>query len=204
MTTVDWIGFIVASVAIVLAPGPGSVFVARTAGAAGARTGRMAMLGIMIGDACLIIISLLGVSALLTAHPSLFNAVRLASAGYLIFLGLQSIFFRPGKKPTVLEKSVLSLKRALAITLLNPKAVFFFMAFFPVFICSAQGGLLVPYVAMTMVFMAISFTYLTILGLVSSKVGVAFQENRTIQNIARKACGCIFIGFGIKVAVASQ
>jgi len=164
----------------------------------------MAMLGIMTGDTCLIIISLLGISALFTAHPSLFNAVRLAGAGYLIFLGLQSIFFPAGKKSAVPEKSILSLRRALVITLLNPKAVFFFMAFFPVFIRSVQGGLLVPYATMTLVFMTISFTYLSILSLVSSRVGLAFHENRTIQNITRKVCGCIFIAFGIKVAVASR
>jgi len=164
----------------------------------------MAMLGIMIGDTCLIILSLLGVSALFTAHPLLFTAVRFAGAGYLIFLGLQSIFFRPKKTSAVPENGVLSLRTALLITLLNPKAVFFFMAFFPVFIRSAQGGLLVPYATMTLLFMAISFTYLSILSLVSSKVGLGFQQNTTIQRIARKVCGCIFVAFGIKVAVASR
>ena len=90
------------------------------------------------------------------------------------------------------------------ITLLNPKAVFFFMAFFPVFIQSAQEGLLLPYVSMTFVFMTISFTYLCILSQISSRVGLAFQESRTIQSIARKVCGIIFIGFGIRVAVLSR
>ncbi len=204
MTNIDWIGFIIASVAIILAPGPGSIFVARTAGAAGARSGRMAMFGIMIGDACLITLSLLGVSALFTAHPSIFHFVRLAGAGYLIFLGLQAIITTPKERSVAPKDSILSLRRAFMITLLNPKAVFFFMAFFPVFIQSTQDGLLLPYVSMTSVFMAISFTYLCILSRVSSRVGSAFQESRTIQSIARKVCGIIFIGFGIKVAVSSR
>ncbi|NOY87335.1 MAG: LysE family transporter [Deltaproteobacteria bacterium] len=204
MTNVDWIGFTVASLAVVLAPGPGSVFVAKTAGSVGARAGRMAMFGIMLGDTCLIMLSLLGISALFMTHPSLFHAVRLIGAGYLIFLGLQSIFANRKNKSVVPQDSALSLRRALTITLLNPKAVFFFMAFFPVFIQSAQGGLLVPYVGMTFVFMAISFTYLCILSHVSSRVGVAFQESHTIQSITRKVCGWLFIGFGIKVAVASR
>ena len=75
MTNVDWIGFVVASVAVVLAPGPGSLFVAKTAGTGGLRAGRTAMLGIMLGDTCLIVLSLLGVSALFSAHPALFHAV---------------------------------------------------------------------------------------------------------------------------------
>jgi len=204
MANIDWIGFAIASVAVVLAPGPGSVFVAKTAGAAGARAGCMAMFGIMLGDTCLILLSLLGISALFTTHPSLFHAVRLIGAGYLIFLGLQSIFAKKKDKSAFPQNSVLSLRRAFTITLLNPKSVFFFMAFFPVFIESMQVGLFVPYVTMTAVFMVISFTYLCILSHISSRVGSAFQGSLTLQSIAGKVCGIIFIGFGIKVAVSSR
>lgn len=207
MINFDWIGFTVASTAVVLAPGPGSVFVAKTAGSAGAKAGHKAMFGIMLGDTCLITLSLLGISALFMTHPPLFHAVRLVGAGYLIFLGLQSIFAKKNKKKdqsVIFRNSVLSLRRAFIITLFNPKAVFFFMAFFPVFIQSTQGGLLVPYIGMTSVFMVISFTYLYILSYISSKVGLAFQENRAIQSITRKVCGCLFIGFGIKAAAASR
>ncbi|NOZ83766.1 MAG: LysE family transporter [Epsilonproteobacteria bacterium] len=204
MINVDWIGFTVASTAVVLAPGPGSVFVAKTAGSVGAKAGHKAMFGIMLGDTCLITLSLLGISALFTTHPSLFHAVRLVGAGYLILLGLQSIFAVKKDKSASFHNSVLSLRRAFIITLFNPKAVFFFMAFFPIFIQSTQGGLLVPYIGMTSVFMVISFTYLYILSYISSKVGSAFQENRTIQSITRKMCGCLFIGFGIKAAAASR
>ena len=82
--------FIVASVAIVLMPGPNSIFVAKTGGAEGAGAGRKAMCGILLGDTCLIVLSLLGVSALFDAHPALFSALRLAGAAYLIFLGVQT------------------------------------------------------------------------------------------------------------------
>jgi leucine efflux protein len=204
MINVDWIGFILASIAVVLAPGPGSMFVAKTAGAKGGRAGRMAMLGIMLGDACLITLSLLGVSALFRAHPVLFHGVRLAGAGYLIFLGLQAIIFKKNDKSEVSQDSVLSLRQALTITLLNPKAVFFFMTFFPLFIQSAKDGLLFPYISMSVVFMLISLTYLSILSRVSSRIGVAFQASYRIQSIVRKTCGCLFIGFGIKVAVSTK
>ena len=73
MTNIDWIGFVIASVAVVLAPGPGSLFVAKTAGANGARAGHAAMLGIVLGDTCLIVLSFLGLSALFSAHPILFR-----------------------------------------------------------------------------------------------------------------------------------
>jgi len=204
MINVDWIGFIVASVAVVLAPGPGSVFVAKTAVSARARAGLMAMLGIMVGDACLILLSLLGVSALFLAHPPLFHVIRLAGAGYLIFLGLQFVFSRREKKSDSEQGDSLPFRQAVAITLLNPKAVFFFMAFFPVFIKSAEYGLVAAYAVMTLVFMTISATYLSFLIHTSSKLAMAFQKNRMLQSVARKLCGCVFIGFGLKVAMVSR
>lgn len=204
MTNVDWMGFAIAAIAMVLAPGPGSVFVAKTAGAKGAKAGRMAMLGIMLGDTCLILLSLVGISALFNAHPLLYHAVRLAGAGYLVFLGLQTIFSQGNKQTDDPQKSVLSARQAFTITLLNPKAVFFFMAFFPLFIQSAELGLLVPYISMAAVFMLISFIFLLALSHLSSKIGDAFRASSLIQSIARKICGCFFIGFGVKVAITAR
>ena len=203
MISVDWIGFGIASVAVVLAPGPGSVFVAKTAATARARAGLKAMLGIMVGDTCLILLSLLGVSALFLAHPFLFHVIRLAGASYLIFLGLQSIFARTQKGSDATQGHSLPFRRAVSITLLNPKAVFFFMAFFPVFIRSAEHGLVAAYMIMTLVFMTISAAYLSLLIHASSKLALAFQHDRTLKSVARKVCGCVLIGVGLKVAAAS-
>jgi leucine efflux protein len=204
MISVDWIGFSLASVAVVLAPGPGSVFVAKTAATSRIQGGLMAMLGIMVGDTCLILLSLVGVSALFLAHPSLFHVIRLAGASYLIFLGLQSIFARPKRGKDAAQAHCLPFRQAVSITLLNPKAVFFFMAFFPVFIRSAENGLVATYAVMTLVFMTISATYLSFLIHASSKLALAFQQNRRLQSVARKLCGCVFIGFGLKVAMVSR
>ena len=204
MISVDWIGFSLASIVVVLAPGPGSMFVAKTAATSRIQGGLMAMLGIMVGDASLILLSLLGVSALFLAHPSLFHAIRLSGAGYLIFLGLQSIFTRLKKSSNTAESHGLPFRQAVSITLLNPKALFFFMAFFPVFIKSAENGLVATYAIMTFVFMIISATYLSFLIHVSSNLALAFQQNQTLQSIARKLCGCVFIGFGLKVAMVSR
>ena len=197
-------GFSLASMAVVLAPGPGSVFVAKTAATSRAREGLKAMLGIMVGDACLILLSLLGVSALFLAYPALFHVIRLAGAGYLIFLGLRSILARPKSEADTAQAHGMTFRQAVSITILNPKAVFFFMAFFPVFIRSAENGLVAPYAVMTLVFMTISATYLSFLVHAASKLALAFQQNRRLQSVARKLCGCVFIGFGLKVAMTSR
>ncbi|HUJ69586.1 MAG TPA: LysE family transporter [Syntrophorhabdales bacterium] len=202
MMNVDWLGFSLASIAVVLAPGPGSLFVAKT-GARGARHGFQAMAGIMVGDACLISFSFLGVSALFVAHPALFQGVRLAGACYLIFIGLQSIFFAPKREAGTGPQSS-AFRRAVSITLLNPKAVLFFMAFFPIFIRPQLQGLLAPYAAVTLLFMAVSAAYLTFLVRVSSGLALAFERNRRLRSVALRLSGCIFVGFGLKVALAAR
>ena len=204
MISVDWIGFCLASIAVVLAPGPGSVFVAKTSAMAHIRAGVMAMMGIMIGDLCLIFLSLVGVSALFRAYPSLFHIIRLFGAGYLIFLGLQSIFLKPEQGSERMQSNGLPFRRAFSITLLNPKAVFFFLTFFPVFIKSTENGLVIAYALMTLVFMTISAIYLSFLIQASSKLALAFQQNRMLQSIARRLCGCVFLGFGLKVTLISK
>jgi leucine efflux protein len=204
MINVDWIGFILASIAVVLAPGPGSVFVARTAATARVRAGLFAIMGIMVGDTCLIVFSLLGVSALFHALPSLFHIIRFVGASYLVYLGLQVFPPNSVKLSAFAQSHDMYFRRAVTITLFNPKAIFFFMAFFPVFIKSAEHGLTVPYATMTVVFMVISATYLLFLVHASAKLAVVFQNNRTFQLVARKFCGCVFIGFGLKVAMVSR
>ena len=91
MRSIDWIGFVIASIAVALAPGPGSLFVAKTSAASGLHPAHAAMLGIMAGDTCLIVLSVLGLSALFHAYPSLFFILKLSGSGYLVFLGLRII-----------------------------------------------------------------------------------------------------------------
>jgi len=204
MTDINWIEFVIASTGIILLPGPSSMFIARTAVTASIQASRLALLGIMIGDTCCILLSLLGVSALLITYPSLLHTIRLIGAGYLIFLGVQSFFAGSEKQAQRSRNSILTFRRAIVIPLLNPKSVFFFMVFFPFFLKSSDRGVVIPYAAMTLTYMTISALYLLILGYFTSKVGLAFQGNRTLKLIFRKLYGCIFIGFGLKVAIASE
>lgn len=203
LLNIDWVGFCIASMAVVLAPGPGSLFMVKTAASAPVRAGYAAMLGIMAGDTCLITLSLCGVSALLQAHPPLFYILRFAGALYLIFMGLQSILGKHKKEPPASPDKKL-FKQAISITLLNPKAVFFFMTFFPLFIRSTEKGLVAPYGVMTMVYMTISGTYLLFLIHASSRIAIVFKQNRWVRLTGQKLCGCVFIGFGLKAAMAAK
>lgn len=204
MTDVDWISFVIASIAVVLAPGPGSLFVARTAVAAGIRAGYGAMAGIMLGDTCLIVLSVLGVSALFRAYPAAFHLFRLAGAGYLFFLGVRLLLGRPKAKPSRLPVGRRSFIQAVSITLLNPKAVFFFMAFFPLFVRSPEGGHFLTYAVMALAFQCVSATYLSLLIRTASWTASTLRRSAIARAVMEKLCGCTFIGFGVKMALTKR
>jgi leucine efflux protein len=204
MAYIDWISFVIASIAVVLTPGPGSLFVARTAVVSGLKAGYAAMLGIMVGDTCLIMLSTLGVSALFATYPAVFDLFRLAGAGYLVFLGLRLVFKRPRTRSFQVPNRDRSFMQALSITLLNPKAVFFFMAFFPIFIRSPEHGRFLAYAVMAVAFQVISGAYLSTLVRTSSWTASTLQRNNAARIVLEKLCGCAFIGFGMKVALSKR
>jgi threonine/homoserine/homoserine lactone efflux protein len=159
------------------------------------------MLGIMVGDTCLIVLSVLGVSVLFHAYPSLFQLLRLAGAGYLLFLGLRLFLGKAGIESIWPQNRNHSFMQAISITLLNPKAVFFFMAFFPLFVKSPSNSPFLTYGSMTLAFQFISAIYLILLIRVSSWTTLALLKSSAARLVLNKLCGCVFIGFGVKVAI---
>jgi leucine efflux protein len=204
MTNIDWTSFLVASLAVVLAPGPGSLFVARTAVVSGTKAGYRAMLGIVAGDTCLITLSVLGVSALFRAYPSVFQFFKLAGAAYLFLLGVRLLVKKPRTEPISLPGYGRSFIQAISITLLNPKAVLFFMAFFPLFLKSPEPGQFFSYTLMAFAFQCVSATYLSALIHASSWTASTLRRNTVTRTVLEKLCGCAFIGFGLKVALAKR
>jgi threonine/homoserine/homoserine lactone efflux protein len=114
------------------------------------------------------------------------------------------VLVQPKEEPEGTHTTGHSFQQAITITLLNPYAVLFFMAFFPVFIRSAENNLIVIYAVMTLALMMISAAYLSFLICASYKLALVFQQNQRVQLIARRLCGCVFIVFGLKVAMLSR
>lgn len=125
---------------LVLAPGPNSIFVFKTSIQYGSKPAFHAALAVFLGDAALIFLAYLGVAAALASHPMLFAAVRIAGAAYLAYLGLSVLIstYRGKKagnaKPETLPDSVKPFRTALVLSLTNPKAILFYVAFFSQFI----------------------------------------------------------------------
>ena len=135
---VDYGAFVVAIIVFLLIPGPGNLALITSTGKGGIKGGLAATLGVIFGDQVLMWLAVAGVAALLGASPTAFHAVQWLGAAYLAWLGGKMLLAKPGAAPILHIKPHHYLRQALMITLLNPKAIVFYMAFFPLFVDPAR------------------------------------------------------------------
>ena len=163
----DYPAFVVAFIILLAIPGPGNLALILSTGKGGIRGGLASTFGIMLGDQVLLWLAVAGVAALLKAYPAAFHVVQWLGAGYLVYLGLRMILAKPGAAPTLDIKPRRYLWQTLVITVFNPKAIIFYMAFFPLFIDPQRHQGLITFGFMAVTIMALTFLY----GLLLSQAG---------------------------------
>lgn len=198
----DYFTFVVTIIVFLAIPGPGNLALVTSTSKGGIRGGLAATLGVILGDQVLMWSAVAGVAALLHAYPDAFNAVQWLGAAYLAWLGGKMLLAKPGAAPVLNISAGHYLRQALMITLLNPKAILFYMAFFPLFVDQAtQQGLL------TYGFMAATIAFLTFLYGLGATLLTHFLANRMRANpligrVLEKLAGIALLGFGVKLAVS--
>ena len=144
----DYGAFCAAILLFLALPGPGTFALLNSTGKGGLRAGAAATAGVIAGDQVLMWLAVGGVAALLAAHPLAFRVVQYGGAAYLAWIGLKLLIAKPGSASPVNIEPRHYAKQAFLITLLNPKAIIFYMAFFPLFIDPATHRGLVTFGAM--------------------------------------------------------
>ena len=198
----DYGAFCAAIVVFLAIPGPGNFALLTSTAKGGWKGGAAATLGVIAGDQVLLWLAVAGVAAVLASHPAWFAAVQWAGAAYLAYLGLRLLFAREGSAPPIRIEPRQYARQALVITLLNPKAIVFYMAFFPMFIDPAHHQGLVTFGAMALTIASITAAYCFILislaRLISERVSTHKQLGRWLE----KAAGVCMIGFGLKLGIS--
>ncbi|MDP5007706.1 MAG: LysE family transporter, partial [Glaciimonas sp.] len=144
----------------------------------------------------------IGVAALLHANPMVFKAVQYAGAVYLAYLGFKLLRAKKAENSEIVaeEKTVMAdWRRGFLVTLMNPKAIIFYMAFFPLFIDPSvhRGGL--TFLTMGILISSCTFVYGSLLALAGNAVAKSLMRHRRITTFASKATGVFLIAFGIKL-----
>ncbi|MBT2441302.1 leucine efflux protein LeuE [Streptomyces sp. ISL-36] len=202
-------------VLIILLPGPNSLYVLSVAARKGARTGYRAAAGVFTGDAVLMTLAALGAASLLQTTPLLFMIVKYAGAGYLTWMAIGMLraawsMWRscgetsaeeppetagaPGENPY---------RRALVISLFNPKAILFLISFFVQFVDPGYAYPALSFLVLGTLLQLGSFLYLTTLIFGGTRLAAAFRRRRRLSAGATSAAGALFLGFAAKLSLSS-
>jgi len=198
----DYGTFVASVLVFLLIPGPGNLALITSTGKGGIRGGLAATLGVILGDQVLMWLAVAGVAALLTAYPAAFHAVQWLGAAYLAFLGARMLLAKPGAAPVLHIRPHHYLRQALMITLLNPKAIVFYMAFFPLFVDPARHQGLMTFLFMAVTIAALTFGYGLVAVLLTHFLAERMRANPVISRLLEKLAGLFLIGFGIRLVVA--
>ncbi|MEF3083214.1 LysE family translocator [Luteimonas sp. SMYT11W] len=192
--------FVVAVLVFLAIPGPGTFALLTATARGGVRGGYAAFFGLALGDQILLWLAAGGVAALLAANPMLFRGVQWLGAAYLVWIGVQLLRSRGDGAGMVSMGSGHWFRQGLLITLLNPKAVLFYMAFFPLFIDPAQHRGLATFATMSVLICVLGLLYCSLLILAGHALRARVARDPRITTWLRRIAGACLVGFGVRLA----
>lgn len=203
--------FIVGTIFIVLLPGPNSLFVMTVASRWGIGAGYRGACGIFVGDTILMILSATGVASLLQTTTALFMVLKYAGAAYLAWLGIgllrSSIQIWRGRPEAVTVQAPVDashpFRTALVISLMNPKAILFFVSFFIQFVSPDYPHPELSFLILGLIVQVCSALYLSALIFGGAHLAMQFRRRRRLSGAATGGVGGLFIGFSVKLAGAT-
>ncbi|WP_026432742.1 LysE family transporter [Paracidovorax oryzae] len=198
----DYGAFVAAILLFLAIPGPGNLALVTSTGKGGVRAGMAATLGVIAGDQVLLWMAVAGVAAMLSAVPAVFHAVQWLGAAYLAWMGARMLLARPGSAPVIAIQPRHYFRQAALITLLNPKAIMFYMAFFPLFVDPAHHRGLLTFGVMAATIAVLSFLYGLGVVLLTHHMAERMRARPALGRALERLAGTFLIGFGIKLAVA--
>lgn len=200
----NYYSFLSAIVLFQLLPGAGIIAILSATASHGKRAGMSAVSGILLGDFIYMTAAVLGLAAVLQKYPAVLHVGQYIGVFYLCYLGVCKVFARiddaaiQGKKGKKYVRKRELFRQALFICLTNPKAIMFFMAFFPLFLTHK------PHPATLAVMMLhvtiISLLYQTFLVVCGDSAGRLLGRWRYAKRVAVRLAGLALIGFGVKLA----
>lgn len=219
--------YVIGAFGIILLPGPNSLYVLSVATARGVRAGFQGAYGVFVGDTILLLCTALGAAGVLRTYPAMFMVVKYVGAAYLAWVGFNLLrgamaglraqpeplaaVAKASKEAETAATSTLvgaahlqrPFRRALVISLLNPKAILFLLSFFVQFIDTSYAHPEVPFLILSAILMTFSALYLSVLIFTGAKLAQGFAQRKKLSAGLSSLVGGLFLWFGAKLATAS-
>lgn len=198
--------FLLAAMALTIAPGPDNIYVLTRGIAQGRRAGLVAAAGFSSGLVFHTLLAVLGFAAIIKAYPPAYHALQYAGAAYLVYLGYRTL--RSASQGISLAtdgEQGAPLKRiywqSVLANMLNPKVTLFFIAFLPQFVHPQAGHVPLQMLVLALVFIVQAFVIFSAIALFSGTVGSYFRRRARASVHLNRLAGCAFIGLGIRMAL---
>jgi len=202
-----WGLFVVASVLLLITPGPAVLFIIARSMEQGRTAGFVSVLGIHLGTIVHILAAAFGLSALVLSSATAFAVVKYVGAAYLIWIGLRTILAGDLTGPSARFRSQplrLVFRDGFVVNLFNPKTAIFFLAFLPQFIDPTRGHVHWQIIVLGLTFMGLGMISDGVFALAAGAAGDFLRRRRYALRLQRWFAGASFIGLGITAALVSR
>ena len=188
----------------VLIPGPGMLSLLTASARGGARAGWATWAGLVAGEQLFILAAALGVAAALAAHPLLFASLQWVGVAYLAWIGLGLLRAPAGSGASARTPRGGDFANGVAVTLLNPKAIGFYVAFFPLFIDPQQQRGALTFALMDALIIGISLVFSAGLIAVGHHGARRLAARPAVGLWLKRGAGVLLLGFALRLALSSQ
>jgi len=207
-----WATFLSAAFLLEIMPGPDMAFILGQTVRHGRGAGFVAMLGIWLGALIHIAMTVLGLAAVLASSPLAFVVIKWMGAGYLVWLGLRSLFARSAQTtdddtPTDVDTTPTRwaiFRQGVLVDLLNPKTALFFLAFIPQFVVPGAGPVAAQLLLHGLLLIAVAAVvepaYILLTAAAARRLRVRARTARWLD----RGLGAMFIGLGVRLAMIQR
>lgn len=199
--------YVLGAIFTIMVPGPNTLFVLKTGITRGVKEGYKAALAVFIGDAVLIFCAYIGIASLIRSSPFLFSLVKMLGALYLLYLGLKILYSTLSKKgqsqSSAHEEPEHVFRKALTLSLTNPKAILFYVSFFVQFIDMNYAHSGISFAILAVILEMISFCYMTLLIFSGAALAHFLSEKKRLAKLGNSMVGLLFLGFATKLATSA-
>ena len=202
-----WGLFLIASLVLLLTPGPAVLYIVSRSVQHGRSAGIVSVVGIHAGTIVHIAAAAIGISALVVSSALAFAIVKGLGAAYLIWMGIRTFLTRDfASEAPAPSKSSLSraFRDGFVVNVLNPKTAIFFLAFLPQFIDPARGLVHWQIMVLGLTFMALGILTDGMFAFLAGALGELMRGQQSFRRFLRWFSGTSFLGLGVTAAAARE
>jgi len=198
--------FIVAALLLLIVPGPNMAIVTSHAVAHGWRAGLAAALGITLADVLMTIMVSAGLGALVMSWAPAFDLLRWAGACYLLWLAWQALKTPPADTDTQATQTSMRkiFARATLNSLLNPKALLFFMVFLPQFITEGASSVTSQLMLLGLLLALIALIFHSLLGFCAGRLHGRLREGMVSKRLGAYSFAAVMTALAARLLLLNR